>query len=222
MEQRSKDWYVARLGFFTGSEISELMTSGRKKEEIFGKTAMSYINKKKAERNISLDTIEDDDKWLRFCQLYYTSNKFMDYGTENEPIARGLYTDMTGNAVTETGSATCGVPFLSASPDGLVQELDKKGVIEIKCPKIENAQFYIDNVRDAESLKVAKPEYYWQTQCEMLVENADFCDFIVYCEFFDVQLHIVRLYPNIADQQAIVERVNEANKIIGINEIRYK
>lgn len=220
--QKTKDWYVSRLGNFTGSEISELMVSGRKKEEMFGKTALAYINKKKAERMISVDTIEDEDKWMRFCHLYYVTNKYMDYGTENEEVARMLYTEVTGNEVEMVGSMPSSVPFFSASPDGIVQELDKKGVLEIKCPKIEAAMLYIDNVHDSESLKLVKPEYYWQTQAEMLVAGADFCDFVVYCEFFDKQLHVVRLLPCIEDQEAIIQRVVEANKIIGINEIRYK
>ena len=220
--QKTKDWYISRLGNFTASEISELMVSGRKKEEVFGKTALAYINKKKAERRLSLDTIEDEEKWLRFCNLYYPSNRYMDYGTENEDVARQLYIEATGNSVEQVGSMTSSIPFFSASPDGLVQELDSKGVIEIKCPKIESAQMYIDNVIDSESLKAVKPEYYWQTQCEMLMAQADFCDFVVYCEFFDQQLYVVRLRPVKEDQEAIIQRVLEANKIIGINEVRYK
>ena len=41
IEQGSKEWLVSRLGFFTGSRIGDLMTSG-KKGELFGKTALSY------------------------------------------------------------------------------------------------------------------------------------------------------------------------------------
>ena len=41
IEQRSLEWHRLRIGSFTGSKIGDLMKSGRKKEQIFGDTAMS-------------------------------------------------------------------------------------------------------------------------------------------------------------------------------------
>lgn len=60
IEQGSKDWLVARLGNFTGSRIGDLMTSGKKKGELFGKTALSYIYEVAAERNLLPKYIKDD------------------------------------------------------------------------------------------------------------------------------------------------------------------
>lgn len=35
IEQRSISWFRSRVGFLTGSKISDIMKSGRKKDEIF-------------------------------------------------------------------------------------------------------------------------------------------------------------------------------------------
>ena len=45
IKQRDIEWYRSRLGHFTGSRISDLLKSGRKKEQAFGDTALSYIYK---------------------------------------------------------------------------------------------------------------------------------------------------------------------------------
>ena len=42
IEQRSLEWHRLRCGSFTGSKIGDLMKSGKKKEQIFGETAMTY------------------------------------------------------------------------------------------------------------------------------------------------------------------------------------
>lgn len=49
--QGSLEWHRARLGHWTGSAIGKLMVSGRKKDEVFGDTAKSYIFKVLAERS---------------------------------------------------------------------------------------------------------------------------------------------------------------------------
>ena len=59
IDQISSDWWKSRIGFFTGSRIGDLMTSG-KKGELFGKTALSYIYEVCAERNLLPKYIEDD------------------------------------------------------------------------------------------------------------------------------------------------------------------
>ncbi len=48
-EQRSEEWYAQRLGKFTASRFGDLMTNGRKKDEVLGATAVSYIYEKAAE-----------------------------------------------------------------------------------------------------------------------------------------------------------------------------
>jgi hypothetical protein len=48
-EQRTDEWHKQRMGKFTASRFGELMTNGRKKDEVLGQTAISYIYEKAAE-----------------------------------------------------------------------------------------------------------------------------------------------------------------------------
>ena len=48
-EQRSEEWHAQRLGKFTASRFGDLMTNSRKKDEVLGATAVSYIYEKAAE-----------------------------------------------------------------------------------------------------------------------------------------------------------------------------
>ena len=48
-QQRSEEWHAQRLGKFTASRFGDLMTNGRKKDEVLGQTALSYIYEKAAE-----------------------------------------------------------------------------------------------------------------------------------------------------------------------------
>lgn len=63
IEQRTKEWKIQRLGYFTGSRIADLMVSGRGKGELFGKTAMSYIYSVASERNLRDAVMSDDTVW---------------------------------------------------------------------------------------------------------------------------------------------------------------
>ena len=57
--QHTDDWYKARLGYFTGSEIGNLFVNG-KGGQMFGETALSYINKVAEERMINPQVLEDE------------------------------------------------------------------------------------------------------------------------------------------------------------------
>jgi hypothetical protein len=45
-EQRTDEWHKQRMGKFTASRFGELMTNARKKDEVLGATAVSYIYEK--------------------------------------------------------------------------------------------------------------------------------------------------------------------------------
>ncbi len=47
--QHSLEWYRKRLGKVTGSRVGDLMKPGKKKEDLFGDTAKSYIYQLAAE-----------------------------------------------------------------------------------------------------------------------------------------------------------------------------
>lgn len=218
-EQRTADWYRARLGHFTGSQISKLMGKGRKKGDDFSATAISYLYQIASERLLADKVVEDDETfWLYLDQVSY-SNRAMQWGVENEEEARELYERKTGYDVRELSSvAHATIENYAASPDGVVEKSDI--CVEIKCPKPETAVRYMANITDGETLKKEMPDYYWQVQAEMDCTDAKGCDFVVYCPFLDKPIHIVRVARNDEDILEIHERIALADKYIADNIIK--
>lgn len=93
----------------------------------------------------------------------------MQYGTDNEPLARMAYEGDSGHMVEETGFIKhpiierCG-----GSPDGTIGE---DGLIEIKCPY--NSRYHLQTVIDG-----MPEEHAAQIQGLMMVTGRKWCDFI--------------------------------------------
>lgn len=216
MEQRTFDWYRARLGKFTASTISDLMTKGRGKDELFGKTALTLINQVAYERMLNPVVVDDDAEDGLFADYLYftnTESKAMRWGIEQEPVARSLYciaAHIPTDKVVETGSMTHKqLHMLAASPDGLV---DDDGLVEIKCVGSASFMRYLE-VTDGDTLKAIEPKYYWQVQCQLACTDRAWCDFVVYNPFVAQPLHIARIDRNAADIALMLERVVLANEM---------
>jgi len=220
-EQRTADWHRARLGHFTGSQIVKLMGSGRKKDDVFSATAVTYIFQVASERLLSEKVVEDDEMfWLYLEQVSHT-NRAMQWGIDNENEARELYEKLSGCEVRELSSVEHeSVANYAASPDGVVEKSDI--CVEIKCPKPETAVRYMANISDGETLKEVMPDYYWQVQAEMDCTGASGCDFVVYCPFLEKPMHIVRIERNDEAILQIHERLSLAEKYISENIIKNK
>lgn len=211
-EQGSLDWKRQRLGNFTGSQVGRLMKSGRGKDEVFGKDAISYIDKVGGDRALHPAFVMNDEELEEYLGIVDPSSRTMDWGKKREPDARGLYEHITGNTVT-----LCGAMWVNSlrcfadSPDGVV--IDKDGCIEIKCQMPSTSFHYQRNVTDAESLKAENPQYYWQCISHMLVTGAAWCDFIVYCpmqynKILGIKpMHVVRLERNEDEIRLLTERI---------------
>lgn len=110
MEQRSDEWYAARLGVITASACENIMTPGYRK---------SFINKMIAE----IVTGESEP---------FPVNEYMQWGIDNEDEARIAYEKKSGNTVEQVGFVYKDEnKKVGCSPDGLI---GKGGLIEIKCP----------------------------------------------------------------------------------------
>lgn len=179
--QRSAEWFAERRGKFTGSQISNLMVRGQSKSEIFGKSALGYIAKVAMERVFDPSTLTEYDR-EQFDRINDTATTaVMQWGIDHEDEARSLISLCEPYDVIECGSiAHPSMPFFAASPDALLQDGDKTGVLEIKCPKLSTYGEYTLNITDAESLKKLKPEYYWQVVAEMAVTDSEFAVFTWY------------------------------------------
>lgn len=213
--QGSLDWHRARLGHWTGSAIGKLMVSGRKKDDVFGDTAKSYIFKILAERSLSEKVVEDDEMFALYVEQTGIFNKAVQWGHDNEEEARRLYAELNKVEVTEVSSVEHEDIFLfAASPDGCVKSTDK--VIEIKCPNPDTAVRYRYLIKDAESLKKVNSDYYWQVMAEMDCTGATACDFIVYCPFLAEPMYIVTIPRDAEAIATIHERIAEAEEYIHI------
>lgn len=114
------------------------------------------------------------------------TNEAIQWGIDQEPLAREAYTNRTGNAVTEVGFVDHPVlPFSGASPDGLVGE---DGLVEIKCPTTAT---HIDTLLSEEFNDKYKLQMLWQMACT----GRKWCDFVSFDPRLpeDMQLFIVRM-----------------------------
>lgn len=216
IQQGSNAWKISRLGYFTGSRIGELMTSGRKKEELFGQTAMSYIYEVAAERNL-LPAYVNDEYLFEIYDNYMTAfTKYMEFGKENEAFAIERYQLLTGYTCEEVESLRHpSLKWFSASPDRIVHlGTKRRAIAEVKCVKPGRFMEYKDKVYDNATLKAIEPKYYYQVQAEMICSKLRIADFIVFCPFLKNGLHVVRIKADWDVQDEIKFRVREANKLI--------
>ena len=150
-QQRSPEWYQARVGKVTASRLKDVMA----------KTKSGYSTSRK---NYMMELL---------CQSLsgHVEEGFkssaMQRGIDLEPIARGAYEADKGVMVDEVGFIVHpSNSNFGASPDGLV---DDDGLVEIKCP---------NTATHVEFLKTGKPnrEYILQMHGQMLCAGRKWCD----------------------------------------------
>lgn len=108
--QKSPEWWNFKVGKISGTRMGQVI-SGRKNRLIY-----DLLNEK-LQGYIMQDEYESED---------------MQFGTENEPIARQLYSDRLGVTFEEVGAIISDFSNIHmASPDGITP--DRKIVLEIKC-----------------------------------------------------------------------------------------
>lgn len=142
---------------------------------------------------------------------------WMRYGLQSETAAVKKYETQTNHVVSSTGLwVNPKFPFIACSPDGLVGE---DGLLEIKSLKIFHDNT-IDKVIDDNGTIVSKDilnrqcfsihnrkcvlkkshSYYFQIQCQLLVTERKYCDFVLYAK--DGPVSIKRIYR---DEQLITD-----------------
>jgi len=89
--------------------------------------------------------------------------------------------------------------FLGASPDRLVEENGKLGLVEIKCPyfiigrTIEEAcqhPNFCCEISDGRPTLKNEDEYYYQIQGQLAITGVEWCDMVVWLGDTPDQLHI--------------------------------
>lgn len=167
IEQGSQEWLALRAGKVTASKVSDVMSSI---------TTTGY-------KNYLADLVVER---LTGNKTESFTNAAMQWGVDQEPIARAEYEVKTGNFVDQVAFVDHPtIANFGCSPDGLVGD---DGLIEIKCP---NTATHIDYVMQDK----VPTKYIPQIQCQMAVTGRKWCDFVSFDPRLPdgLQILIVRL-----------------------------
>ena len=155
MEQRSPEWFAARLGKVTASKISD----------IIGKTQSGYS----ASRANYMALLICERLTGAAAESY--SNAAMQHGTDTELMALSAYEAVKGVLVQAEGFVTHpSIEQSGASPDGLVGDT---GLIEIKCLNTAN---HLDILLAKKMPIKHRPQVQWQMACT----GRHWADFVSY------------------------------------------
>jgi hypothetical protein len=213
--QHTLDWYRARLGHITGSNVGLIMKGGRGKE--FSDTAESYLYDVAGDRTLNPNIVQNDELFEAYLDQRNVSTKAMKWGNEQEGNARKLYSAKTGRKMVEVGSCKHpSIPFFASSPDGFFYDETKeeKICLEIKCLGHKEYMRYIHLVNDADSLLKINAQYYYQCFSHMMVTGASATDFVIYNPFQSIPIKIIRIEENEKVFDNIKRRVELGNKFI--------
>jgi putative phage-type endonuclease len=153
VEQRSEEWFKARLGKVTASRVADVLA---KTKTGASASRTNYLTELVVER-------------LTSQQSEFFTNEAMQWGTDTEPQARMAYEAEKGVLVDEVGFIDhSSILNFGCSPDGLVGE---DGLIEIKCP---NSKTHIETILSGK----APSKYIPQMQTQMAVTGKAWCDFV--------------------------------------------
>lgn len=187
MEQRTAEWFEARLGKLTGSRADTAF-----------KTYKSGANKGKPTEEAQKLMLEIAFERLTGNGIDHFESQAMAWGTEHEADARAEYEDTTGNLVTQVGFIDHPeINNFGASPDGLVGD---DGLLEIKCP---SELTHLKRVLTGE----VPPEYKTQMIVQLICTGRKWCDYVDYDPRLSVRpLMIVRFEPTEEERKDVEEK----------------
>jgi putative phage-type endonuclease len=153
MEQRTEEWFAARIGKVTASRVADVIA---KTKTGYSASRDNYMAQLICERLTG-------QKGESF------TNAAMEWGTQTEPLAKSAYENARNLLVKEVGFINHPrIEMSGASPDGLVAE---DGLVEIKCP---NTATHIDTLLSGK----VPTKYITQMQWQMLCCQRKWCDFV--------------------------------------------
>lgn len=229
MEQRTPEWYLARKGKITASEVVNLLGNHKERmsaEELagyrianpkskvttkdvpFNDSTYTYLNRKVAELYM------DDMAFLEDADAKQINTRALSHGIMYEAQAVQEYESVTGNRVQQAGfiplrgfEDICG-----GSPDGIIED----GIIEVKCPW--NSEVHLDYclLTSPEELMELRPQYYAQIQLNILVTGSKFGDFVSFDPRIttDLRLKVLRIPKDATYCKLLLDRIALANLYI--------
>lgn len=169
VEQGSEDWLKLRMGKITATGAPFLMTShltttgkpAAGSEGTLCKSAVTYCNKKAAERNM-----------YAFDEGY--KSKSMLWGNAMEDYALMKYSELTGKTVLRVGFVQFG-DYVGCSPDAYVRN---SRLVQVKCPEGPTHHKYFKNPQ------TLVEDYFDQIQFEMWCCGYKQCDLVSFHPYF--------------------------------------
>jgi putative phage-type endonuclease len=153
MEQRTEEWFAARLGKVTASKMNDVLAKIKSGEAAMRK---NYKMQLATER-------------LTGKQTDFYMNQAMQDGIDREDTARQIYEIVRDIKVEQVGFIDHPViEMAGASPDGLLPD---NGILEIKCP-IETT--HTTNLLERVLPSRYKAQVQWQMACWMLTMLTSF------------------------------------------------
>jgi putative phage-type endonuclease len=153
IEQRSDEWFAARIGKVTASRVADVIA---KTKTGYSATRDNYMAQLVCERLTG-------EKGESF------TNAAMQHGTDTEPLARAAYEAHADVLVDEVGFVPHpSIIMAGASPDGLVGD---DGLLEIKCP---NTATHIETLL----FQNVPSKYNTQMQFQLACTGRSWCDFV--------------------------------------------
>lgn len=156
IEQRTDDWFAARLGKVTASSLYKVLA---KTKTGYGADRGNYMTQLVLER-------------VTGSKAESYTNASMQWGIDQEPFARAAYEASRGVMVDEVGFIPHpAIEAAGASPDGLVGD---DGMVEIKCPDSKTAlECWLSDTP-------VEGKYFAQMQWQMRCADRSWCDYVVF------------------------------------------
>jgi putative phage-type endonuclease len=187
-DQRTAEWFAARLGKATASKIADVVAKTKSGPSA---SRANYAAQLVAER-------------LTGTPTETFTNGAMQWGTDTEAEARDAYRQHTLNEVGECGFIDHPTIAMSgASPDGLIGD---DGLLELKCP---NTATHIATLLG----KSVPAKYVHQMMWQMACSGRAWCDFASYDPRLpeSMRLFVVRLHR---DDALIAELEREVSAFL--------
>lgn len=197
-DQDSPEWLQSRYGHVTASRVADVLATRKRGE---GELAARKTYRRQLQAEI-----------LKRRATDHFVTEAMQFGKDNEPLARNAYEEITGLEVDQVGFVLhpridrCG-----ASPDGLVSDSEGDGGLEIKIP---NTETFIDWKISGVVPEEHKPQMFLNMACCERDKPVKWWDFFAYDPRLDEQVNKfkVRLYRDdeyIADMEAKIVKFTE-------------
>jgi putative phage-type endonuclease len=153
MDQRTAEWFAARLGKVTASKVADVVA---RTKTGWGASRANYKAQLVCER-------------LTGCAEVGYTNAAMQHGIDTEPEARAAYCFRQDVDVLEVGFVDHPrIAMSGASPDGLI---GGNGLLEVKCPQTAT---HIETLLG----QSVPTKYLHQIQWQLACTERDWCDFV--------------------------------------------